>query len=183
MPTEDITIPYLASLEWYFRRLRGEKAAPGRGRYNRSAIASGGGELILTVPVKGGIRTIKRCPAQQWLAADEKPWRHTHLGALAAAYGRTPYYSHYMPAIEAAIADRSMVELNEISLAIHNVALRALDIEGARRMLASCGADRRAMFMRRADEISASCRPGLSMFDAIFRFGPEAIFSLLPALY
>ena len=62
---------------------------------NRAEIATAQGKLSLVVPVK-------------------LPHGRLHLGALQAAYAKTPYYAHYIGGLEAIIRSRHarLLELN-----------------------------------------------------------------------
>lgn len=174
-------VPYMATLEWYVASLRGEPAVPAKGRYNRTAISGHDGDEVLSVPVSGGIRMVKRVSPERWMVADEKPWRHIHLGAINAAYGRTPYFGHYMPALESVIADREETSLPALSSRIHAIVEGALDFEGARRT-ALKAVEERNRLLAYARELAPQGRENLSIFDALFRLGPDTIYLLLPAL-
>ncbi len=79
---------------------------------NRAEIATALGKLSLVVPVKlphghgSPIATVEVDYAT--------PWPRLHLGALQAAYAKTPYYAHYIGGLEAIIRSRHtlLLELN-----------------------------------------------------------------------
>ena len=79
---------------------------------NRAEIATAQGKLSLVVPVKlphghgSPIATVEVDYAT--------PWPRLHLGALQAAYAKTPYYAHYIGGLEAIIRSRHtlLLELN-----------------------------------------------------------------------
>lgn len=176
-------IPYLASHEWYDAFLHDMNPAPPKGRWNRSSLYGADGEQMLTVPVQGGISVIKRHAPESWLVADAKNWRHTHIGALRAAYGRAPFYMHYGPQMESIIADRSCDSLAEISLRLHRTMLDALAPGEFRRALAADpDAFRRCVAYSR-DLSGALPPPHVAMVHTLFHLGPDAIFTLPAAFH
>ncbi len=146
-------VPYCASLAYY----RG--GAADIRHCNRALIGRG---VLLTVPVEGGSRSLKRlehaCGGRAEAQADLRSprislhgdWPRVHLGALEAVYGRAPFFAHYFPAVSGIIAGppESLFGLNA-----------AID----------------------AERLLAQSDPALSMLDALFRLGPEAIFLLVEA--
>lgn len=92
--------------------------------FARCAIATG----VLTVPVEGGGSVLKRRGADPVLSEHGK-WRREHLGAWNAAYGRTPYYAHLMPEIEAVYADSEGLRMEDFNSRLLRVALGWLDME------------------------------------------------------
>lgn len=173
-------IPYLASLDWYRGVLAGERREPPKGRWNRSRLADG---TLLTIPVEGGITTVKRADPLSWRADDSRQWRHQHLGAINALYGRTPYYRHFSPEILAAIADRDCPGIAEMARRIDAAVAGAIDTETLRRHWRHADEHTRLRLCRYADEAGAfDADPQLAMAHYLFYLGPDAIFLLLPAL-
>lgn len=166
-----MVIPYCAPLAWYISRY-GQGTAPVAPHPNRCLIA---GPLTLTVPVAGGSRALKRRPWDSLEVSDHGRWQHVHLGALDAAYGRTPYFIHYFPAIEAVISDTPPL-LSTLCARIDAAVTAALRIDRLAPELSAHAA------IRRGRELLPLVDPALSILDQLFRLGPEAIFLLAPTL-
>ncbi len=123
----------------------------------------------LTVPVAGGGAALKRRGADPVISEHGK-WRREHLGAWLAAYGRTPYYEHLMPAIARVYECPEGTRLEDFNSAMLRVALDWLDPAA----LAPLAPRLEAV---RADA-QAKTDASLSIFDVIFRLGREAVFAL-----
>ena len=65
---------------------------------NRCHIAGPQGLQRLSIPLAGGKNA--RTPVREVRISDAFDWRHQHLQALTAAYGRAPYFDYYMPELE-----------------------------------------------------------------------------------
>lgn len=125
--------------------------------------------LTLTVPVEGGAGVLKHRGADPVLSEHGK-WRREHLGALNAAYGRTPYYEHLMPQIEEIYKNSEGIRLEEFNRRLLDVALGWLtpmpDAAERERLKGVIGEKRR----------ETDC--ALSIFDVLFRLGKEGVFAL-----
>ena len=142
----------------------------------RTLIAGG---RMLSVPVEGGASALKRRGVEDVAISQHGRWQEVHLGALRAAYGRTPYFAHLFPQIEKIYEERSKGSLSRFNEALHRLALRWLGMEE--------GDDGRLRewFLsnpERAREIAEEMRSNINMeysiFDAIFRLGKETLFGL-----
>ncbi|MDE7180758.1 MAG: WbqC family protein [Muribaculaceae bacterium] len=154
--------------------------------FARCRIASGG----LTVPVEGGAHALKSArPGSPFdpPLSDHGKWRREHLGAWHATYSRTPYFAHLMPDIEQVYAASEMPEetvaegavssggistLEEFNSALLGVVLSWLDTDALR-------TDPR-IHRRMHPEITLLVEDDLSIFDLLFRIGPDALFALNP---
>ena len=65
---------------------------------NRYKIATANGQLMLSIPVKGGRK--QNMPLSEMLIDDKHAWQRQHWGALFSAYGRAPFFTHYGPELE-----------------------------------------------------------------------------------
>lgn len=133
--------------------------------FARCRISTG----VLTVPVEGGAGILKRRNSDPVLSEHGK-WRREHLGAWQTAYGRTPYFGHLMPEIAAVYEISAGMRLEEFNSRMLGVALGwigTLPAEADRRRLAAV-----------CDAAVKRVMPGLSIFDALFRLGKEAVFAL-----
>lgn len=135
---------------------------PTKGKeYSRLKISTGD----LTIPIEGGAKQLKRRDSLPTLSEHGK-WRREHLGAINAAYGRTPYYEHLMPEISAAYENSEGISLEEFNDRLLRVATRWIDKEAIRAEGAKIEAIRK--------EIRAKVDSEISIFDALFRLGREA---------
>lgn len=123
----------------------------------------------LTVPVAGGGNALKRRDADPVISEHGK-WRREHLGAWQAAYGRTPWFEHLMPDIAAVYDGSEGLRLEEFNVRLLQVALRWLDPAATGPLPARLDSVREAT--------RAATDPSLSIFDALFRLGKEAVFAL-----
>lgn len=158
-------------------RLRADIAANVTGKgFARSVIRGANKDIYaslpvitLTIPVAGGSSVLKRRNADPLLSEHGK-WRREHLGALSASYGRTPFYDHLMPEIEAVYVRSEGMTLEEFNSRMLNVALGWLEITAVMRdrerlsSVISC--------------ISARVERDISIFDSIFRLGRETSFAV-----
>lgn len=123
----------------------------------------------LSVPVAGGSAVLKKAHADP-LLADHGKWRREHLGAWAAAYGRTPYFIHLMPRIESIYARSEGMRLEEFNSLLLAEALTWLDFAAV--------APRRCSLAGVIGEMRGRVDPRLSVFDLIFRYGRDAVYAL-----
>lgn len=144
-------------------------------------IAIAGGQT-LSVPVEGGASALKNRDPRGWRLAPEASREGRKAAAtLATVYGRHPYFhllSDMLPA----------------DLAVPGAPARGVCLEAFRTVESLLGLDdptllaglRRAVdgHDRRIGMVGADCRgrlrPGLSILDAVFTLGRDAIFALLP---
>ena len=81
---------------------------------NRYQIASANGQLTLSVPLQGGRRIT--APTREIRVDYTHDWQRQHWGALYSAYGRSPFWEHYGPELEALLY-RQFDHLYEFNLA------------------------------------------------------------------
>lgn len=144
-----------------------------------------GADTPLSVPVAGGRAYLKKeRSAHPLLISGHGDWRRIHLGAISAQYGRTPYFRHYFPEIESIILlygnpDASLHLLNKsLHEAVCRMIFRTEDLHAVTEMREK----RPDIFRAVATEISDKTDPSLSVVDALFRLGPDTIFSVIPPL-
>ena len=144
----------------------------------RTLIAGG---RLLTVPVAGGSGAVKRMPPESWLLSDHGRWPHNHFEALRAAYGRTPYFVHLAPHLEAIYAapPRSFMEF---AGSVEREMPAFMRFDESWPMLLELREKNPALYSALRSERAAQADFSLSAFDALFRLGPETIFLLAPPL-
>ena len=171
-------IPYLASLE-YYRAAVGGQSLPAVVP-NRALLAP---DLMLTVPLAGGSAALKRfasgrLPAERLEISQHGRWQHTHLGALEARLGRTPFWRHLEPSVAPLIADASgsLMALNE---ALDEALKTFLDYETLLpelREMATLNPGRTAAVAHR---ILRDADPAAPYLVLAARYGRDAIFALV----
>lgn len=167
-----LTVPFAASAAWYRRYyLLGGRELPPPGRDAARTLIRGNAEpLRLSIPVEGGAARLKH-PGADPAISPHGNWRALHLGAWNAAYGRTPFFIHLFPEIEAIYASiPDGAPISRLNSAFHLLATHWLDEGAAHPLPPRC--------LPRADELAAAISPHFSIFDAIFRFGIETGLSL-----
>lgn len=165
-----MVIPYLASFGWY----AGTTSAEPR-KSNRCVIKTNGDRLELAVPVAGGGRRLRGLRGWELAeVSDHGNWTRRHCGALEAAYGRTPFFSHLFPGLKE-VLDNPPALLADLC--------RELDA-AVRRFLYGGGTlpgQATPQALARGREVLALVDPGVSLADPLMRFGPETLLALLAA--
>lgn len=157
--------------------------APPKGRYNRVTLCGADGcELQLTIPVTGGINAVKYGDPHLWRCADDKNWRHRHLGAINAAYGRTPFFQHFFPEIEAVITDTSVSSVEVLNARLYGAMEEFMQL---RQLLPQFEAGNSEMHRKIAAELleTVPAAPhGVSAMHYLFHLGPDAALCALAPL-
>lgn len=133
--------------------------------FARCQIASG----TISVPVEGGASLLKRRDAEPILSEHGK-WRREHIGAWHATYSRTPFFIHLMPEIEQVYLSSQGITLEQFNSRLLDVAIRWIDFNALRHDSLDLN--------RFGVEFSRQVRDGLSIFDLLFRIGPDALFAV-----
>ncbi len=168
----DVVVPYCASVAWY--RHSPEAVVAARRRPNRALFAD---DTLLTVPVEGGARILKshaRDAGVELRVSDHGRWSHVHLGALEALYGRTPFFAHYFPAVADVISSPHEL-LVELTGSIDRIIAEALRFDTLLPLLKNPS----EVVAAEADRMYRRVKADVPMLEALFRFGPEAIFLLV----
>ena len=122
-------------------------------------------------------------------------WWQTHITALESAYGRTPFFDHYMEQLGPLFAPRPLADNDTaglLCLHAHSTVCRFLGLdvrevtpEEAMACGEGCDDFRKSMPAVSETEYWQVRRhllgfiPGLSILDLIFNLGPEAPLALL----
>lgn len=187
-------IPFAASSEWYaawWEALR--KGVPltaaiaeasasiaTKGKdFARTCISGNTGSLFLSIPIVGGAATLKKAKGiSNAVLSDHGNWRHTHLGALEAVYGRAPFYQHLMPMLHDVYTSQIRL-LSDFNAAIHEVLCGFLGI-GERDSLFDYDAFApQSAIALRGMELSGQINFRHSIIEAIMHHGRETILALL----
>ena len=178
-------VPYLPSAEWYARFLRSRfrgATYPSVARKDccRTLIRGNGAPLMLSIPVCGGAAALKRTDFGDLVMSEHGRWRHQHLGAIEAAYGRTPFFIHLFPLI-CEVMEGETRNLARFNILLSDRLRRFMRLDG---IFGSSGlpdpADigHKEILERRAREIEAHIDMRLSLLDVAFRLGPEGALPL-----
>lgn len=178
-------IPFAASISRYSEWLRAlisegaEIPFPaGAGKeLARTQIAGG---LVLSVPVAGGASILKRRNCEDALLSDHGRWQDVHLGALRAAYGKTPYFPHLYPEIERIYQSFGGGRLHDFNEEIHRLVTGWLGIEeGMIDELRNLPEEKRGVISALAEERKGEIEEDHSILELLFRLGREGLFVLV----
>lgn len=169
-------VPYLASAGWYAKHLagvcQGHLPAPDTAdrHPNRTLISGPSGELTLSVPLAGGRRAA--LSPQPALLSMHGGWPRIHTGALAAAYGRTPYFEHYLPLL-IPLYENLPQTLDQLCLALHDIVCTALHLtELSQDILSRLNTAATPAVLTQEDA-------RLSVLHLLFHQGPSALLTLI----
>lgn len=87
-----------------------------RSARNRYEIITTQGLEVLSIPLQKGKN--KQTPIKEVKISYEENWVNKHLQAISSAYGKSPFYEHYMPFVEHLFKKRHeyLYEMNLASL-------------------------------------------------------------------
>lgn len=152
-----------------------------------SARTSIEGNITLSVPIKGGASRLKKHTFHADLPlSDHGRWRETHLGALAAQYGKTPYFAYLFPEIkniyEKSKADSFFSFSNKIhTLISHNLGIEQKIPETVKELKEKNPVLYNSLREEWQGRITERMLD-LSIFDTLFRFGPMTAPALMMKL-
>lgn len=201
-------IPFAPSAAWYAAWLRARcKGLPeaesiaaaniatgitGK-EYARCRIIGNGNEIILSMAIEGGAARLKRTsfiPSAQ--LSDHGNWRHVHLGAIEAAYGRAPYFQHLFPIISEVYSSTTK-SLAAFNMSLHKAISGFLSIPEQNLQHNSRQTDPDIMaylcsdstgdihpdtIHERASELAVQISPHLSIIDPLMHLGTEILLPL-----
>jgi hypothetical protein len=132
MPAALIDLQYLPSISWFCTYLsypevwieREENFVKSTAR-NRCSIAGAGGEIRLTIPLKGG-RDHHRKYSETAISYQTN-WHLQHWQSIVSAYGSAPFFEHYCEKFQK-IYETPPALLFDFNLALLNMALTLLKL-------------------------------------------------------
>ena len=104
-----------------------ERHLPLRHSHHRYAIEGPNGVQQLTVPLVGETHNMAT-PMREVRISEHGNWRRLHWGALYSAYGRTPYFDHIAPDLEAIIVDGHQTHLLELNTQLQRLIVEFMDL-------------------------------------------------------
>lgn len=187
-------IPFAASAGWYaawWAALRNGLPLPAaiadasvsiatKGKdFARTCISGNTGSLFLSIPIVGGAATLKKAKGiSNAVLSDHGNWRHIHLGALEAAYGRSPFYQHFMPSLHDVYTSQISL-LSDFNAAIHHALCGFLGIGESDLPLDYDAFGQRSAVVLRGLELSKQINFRHSIIEAIMHHGRETLLALL----
>ncbi len=103
--TAYLSCEYFPTISWIAHYLKSTHVLlevhdyfPRKSYRNRAKITGPNGELLLSVPLKGGRN--QRTITKDIEIANHIKWQHQHLRTLDACYRSSPYFEYYMPYFE-----------------------------------------------------------------------------------
>lgn len=104
-----------------------ERHLPLRHSHHRYAIEGPNGVQLLTVPLVGETHNMTT-PLCDVRISEHGNWRHLHWGALYSSYGRTPYFDHIAPDLEAIIVNGHQTHLLELNTQLQQLIVEFMDL-------------------------------------------------------
>ena len=153
------------------------KTTAAKNHANRCLVKGNAPEAVmLTIPVEGGGRILKHTKdLTRVKLSDHGNWRHTHLGALEACYGKTPYYVYLMDELQK-VYDAYFESLQDFNNAIHKVIMTFMIGEMNENAIKHFL--KNPLIKERGGELATRIDPFLSVIDALMTLGRDT----LPAL-
>jgi len=130
--TTDV-VPYLGSVGWYRALWQGKRQAPAAP--NRTLIRGAWGRQALSVPIRGGRRSLGRVPWHELRLSEHDDWRHKHWQALQSAYGALPYFQYVRDNFEPVYLSGPIEHLCELNHALDTALRRSAHLDEAARWL------------------------------------------------
>lgn len=135
-------------------------------------------DLILSIAVEGGARQL-RVPdkIKEVYLSEHGNWRHNHLNAIIAAYGKKPFFIHIYPDLKNIYEDLSLIRLEDFNNTLHRLLsdwlINSLDRDYINLFHSN------PVLMERGRELATGINREISLLDAIMNYGREAILGIL----
>ena len=143
----------------------------------RTVIA---GDRILSVPVAGGAGRLKHhgVNLSDIIISNHGRWRQEHLGAINAAYGRTPFFTCLYPRIEKIYASDSHDSLGDFNASLFNMVKDFLETETIMPAIMDMRLSHPERMAQLRRENESKVNVSYSIFDSLFRLGKDTVFIL-----
>lgn len=188
-------IPYMASGQWYSgwleallndgpdnvaREVAARELNIRTKGWCRAVIeTSAGGEELLSVPIIGGNSMVKSNRVEEFRVSDHGDWMRKHIGALEAAYGRTPYYRFFASDLEEIIRNAPGKTLIEVSENIHTLVCRILTLPGTLEALRQARQENPERLILIREDLRRNHPPlSNSLIGTLATLGPETLLML-----
>lgn len=134
-------------------------------------------DLMLSIAVEGGSRQLRTGNnIGEIYLSEHGNWRHTHLNAIGACYGKKPFYPFIFDSLNEIYDNRETVRLEDFNLRLHllikdwligSIVVTDINLFNSNPVL-----------IERGKEIGGKIIPEISVLDAIMNFGKEAILGI-----
>lgn len=158
--------------------------------FARYTLLNPNGEpVVLTLPVEGGARLLRKINSQDLKISEHGEWRKNHAGALEACLGKTPFYRYFEKGFLEVLSDKNLSSLESYNLAIFRVLYsflmqdipqEALQKEFERQNGQAEGLN--PCVKERGKEIAALLNPEISIIEAMSQFGRETLLAIFAVL-
>lgn len=139
------------------------------------------GGVQLSVPLVGGNSILKH-RAVNWdrvCISSHGDWQRKHLGAWQAIYGKTPYFIHIFPELERIYKEHSQATFRRFCVEINTLIEKYLSLDRLVPFANEMRLEHPLRFREIQSEIDAQISPDLTVFDALFRLGPDVAYIFL----
>ncbi len=189
-------VPYLASIDWYAAlletRLKGKTLKEARwaadiacgitGKMRTRALLYGNNHepQLLSVPIHQGARAIKQVPPQNLIVANHDNWEHTHIHALEAALGSTPYFYHISKELNHILEGSRYGYFRVLTGRINDILCKSLNLPKVNADIKKAKKDNpERMAAIRQDVLDSLPSPHCSLLEGYSFVGPEILFALI----
>lgn len=133
-------------------------------------------DRLLSVPVEGGASALRSIDPR---ISQHGRWQAVHLGALNAAYGKTPFFPHIFPEIERIYRETGHGDLHVFNRSLLEIALQWTGADDLRSEISEFRQRYPKRYEELKKEIETKVNYNLSIFDALFRLGKDTVFAMV----
>lgn len=147
--------------------------------FGRFCLKTRNGEnLLLSVAVDGGGRQLRNYRSVSSVQLSEHGnWRKTHIKAIEAVLGNTPFYRHFKDPLEGVFLNESIKDLSEFNMAIFKVLfaflMQNIDLANLNKTWNN------QVCIERGKEIICKLSPEMSILQCLAIYGPETLLAIL----
>ena len=173
----DVDLYFAPSVRNMLSWRKGENSAKGKDHV-RTIL---GEDVQISVPLVGGNSVLKQryINWEKVAISSHGEWQRKHLGAWQAIYGKTPYFIHIFPELERIYKEHSYALFRDFCREINNIAVNYLNLDGLSSSANSMKNEYPMRFKNIQSEIESQISPELTIFDALFRLGPDVAYIFL----
>lgn len=164
---------------------------------NRCNFLNASGRCSFSLPLEKGKN--QQTPIKNVRISYDTPWKSTFIKQLQSAYGKSPYFDHYLPGIDALLS-KNFETLFELNTELLQFIFKALQLEiniyfsesytidsnpeicDLRNKFSpvsnESNYDNKYLKYPQVFEYKLGFTPGLSIIDLLFNLGPESSFHL-----
>ncbi|MCM1291621.1 MAG: WbqC family protein [Prevotella sp.] len=140
-------------------------------------------DQLLSVPITGGNRSLRRlyrdgCDEtvlESIELSEHGNWRHVHISAFETTYRSMPYFTHYSPQLLEGI--QTAKTLGELLRMTQTPVMSLLSSKLKNQLHHIRISDAERTHKLKAERMDG-IRPDISIYDTLFKLGPETVFLL-----